>query len=344
MHFPPPFVWPIEQGYLGVTFFFVLSGFVLTWSRSASVSVSTFYTRRFARIWPSHIVALLLAIPVFYSFNPNPDHSWVKSFDAGVLALSVPLAQGWSRDPDILFSGNPAAWTLSCELLFYALHPLIMGAVVRFQVRGSLLLGAGSVVVAFMYRLACTQDPAAWWAASMPWPIARLPEFVLGIAIAWAVRRGWRPRMQTWPSVGIFLLGIGLISVLPKKFGEHAAVAFGSQFTNEIMTVLCGVVILGVTVSSLNGRRTWLESRPMVTLGVWSYAFYLVHATVIYALVGIVGYAQGLKAGAAWGAVALAAAIAGAYALHRWVEHPAERRIRAWKDRRDAQSREPMSH
>lgn len=85
---------PLEIGSIGVTFFFVLSGFVLTWSMTGEVSASTFYTRRFARIWPSHIVALLLAIPVFYAFIPPTDASWIKPVDVGTLLLSVPLLQG----------------------------------------------------------------------------------------------------------------------------------------------------------------------------------------------------------------------------------------------------------
>ena len=82
------------SGYLGVTFFFVLSGFVLTWSARPERDKRTFYWRRFARIYPSHFVTLLLAIPVFYSFSSRPG-SWVKPFDLGILSLSVVLLQGW---------------------------------------------------------------------------------------------------------------------------------------------------------------------------------------------------------------------------------------------------------
>lgn len=66
-----------------------------------------FYWRRFARIYPAHFVALLLAIPVFYSFAPDPAEWWVKSFSIGILLLSVLLIQGWFSDPAIMFSGNP---------------------------------------------------------------------------------------------------------------------------------------------------------------------------------------------------------------------------------------------
>ena len=81
----------LGKGFFGVTFFFVLSGFVLTWSASDRVSQSTFYWRRFARIYPSHFVALLLAIPVFYNLGFGHDEVWVKPVSVGILALSFVL-------------------------------------------------------------------------------------------------------------------------------------------------------------------------------------------------------------------------------------------------------------
>lgn len=116
---PLPVQAVFDYGNFGVTFFFVLSGFVLTWAWSPTTPATTFWWRRVARIYPAHLVALLLAIPVFYSTAPDPDQWWVKPFGA-VLLLSIPLLQGWSRDPAVLFSGNPAAWTLTCEMFFYA--------------------------------------------------------------------------------------------------------------------------------------------------------------------------------------------------------------------------------
>ncbi|GEK84954.1 acyltransferase family protein [Microbacterium aerolatum] len=77
-----------RYGNFGVAFFFILSGFVLTWSWQPSVGIGTFYWRRFARIYPLHIVTLLAAIPVFYSLSPNPAQSWVKPMDVAVLVLS----------------------------------------------------------------------------------------------------------------------------------------------------------------------------------------------------------------------------------------------------------------
>lgn len=322
---------PMRIGHLGVTFFFVLSGFVLTWSWASKVRISTFYTRRFARIYPSHFVALLIAIPVFYATNPNPAHSWVKPWDLGVVSLSVPLLQGWSRDPDVLFSGNPAAWTLSCEAFFYALHPLVMMALARMRARGALWLALGSLGMAVVYRWICLGSPDAWWAAGMPWPIARFPEFVVGMGLAWAMRHGWRPRIPHWLGWGVFGGALVLLSVA--SYRTYLAPA--ARFTNEIMLAACALIIAVVAAHAAAGKRSLLATRPLVALGNWSYAFYLVHSTVIYAVLNLVGPAAGRTHTIGGSAALLGASIGLAFVLHRWVEIPLERRIRAWKDARD---------
>ena len=86
----------LNVGYTGVSFFFVLSGFVLTWSAKPSTGVRQFWWRRFARIWPAHFVALIPCLFVFYSLSTPPDdQSWVKQFSLPVIALSVILVQGF---------------------------------------------------------------------------------------------------------------------------------------------------------------------------------------------------------------------------------------------------------
>jgi len=329
---PAPFDAPVRLGSLGVTFFFVLSGFVLTWSMRPSLRVSTFYTRRFARIWPSHIVALLLAVPVFYTLA-QPDHSWVKPFSLPILLLSVVLVQGFSRDPVVLFSGNPAAWTLSCEALFYAVHPWAGRLLRRASRRASLVVAAVTIGVAFAYRLATHLGPAGW-ANGVPFPIEHLPEFILGMAIAWAFVQGWRPRIPAWSAWAVFVIVIGWLTVGPTK-GIPVLSPVAAVFTNEFATVVCALLIVAVAGGTLLGRRSWLEHPIMVRLGDWSYAFYLVHATVIYAVLNVIGGPRGPGwSNLLWGGGIFLVALGLAAGLHHAVEVPAERGIRR-SDMRD---------
>lgn len=327
---PGPITLMFDQGYLGVTFFFVLSGFVLTWSMRPGVSTSTFYWRRFARIWPAHIVALIFAALVFYTFDPIPEGSFLKPFELGILLLSVVLLQGWFANPAILFSGNPAAWTLTVEALFYALHPWVSRVLTPLAKRGALWVGVAAIVWAFAYRAGVLFWPESWL-VHVPMPITRLPEFILGMALAWAMRSGWRPRLHP-------IIGVG--SLVAIVFGIVVAIVYPSvwpfsYFGNELFTVAVGLAIVSLTAYTLSGRKSMFETKLQVKLGEWSFAFYLVHATAIYLALRICGYQEPSWRNLGWMLIIFAVDVVLAWALHAFIERPIERRMRKWKDRRD---------
>lgn len=332
----------LGYGYFGVTFFFVLSGFVLTWSASSRVSTSTFYWRRVARIYPAHLVALLLALPVFYSLGAVADGSWVKEAEFAPIALSVVLLQGWSSDPEIFFAGNPASWSLTYEAFFYLLHPAILFLLLRLRQRGAVVFVIATIGVMFAYRAAAVLAPDSIITA-VPAPVVHLPEFAIGMGLAWAFRCGWRPAIPG--AVGVGLLGAVIAGfVLLERFGAGSTAAWLSgQFLNEVVTVACAVAITALAAEAMRGRRSILESRALVVLGEWSFCFYLVHATLIYAALALFGYQPASWANLGWYAVTLVVSIAAAAALHLLVEKPAERRMRAWKDNRDAVRRAAVS-
>lgn len=324
----------VRNGYLGVTFFFVLSGFVLTWSARPDLPTSTFYWRRIARIWPAHMVALIIAIPVFYTVAAVPEGSFLKPFDLGIILLSVVVVQAWWSNPTILFSGNPAAWTLTCEAFFYALHPWISRGLVRLARRGALLLGAGVLAYAFLYRIGVHFWPESWLSA-VPLPVQRLPEFVLGMALAWAMRSGWRPRIH--PIVGVGSLGAVILVLMActRYLGDIPVLRALPMLTNELFTVACGLAIVALAAYSLRGKKSLLESRVQVKLGEWSFAFYLVHATFIYLALRVFGHQETSWGNLIWFLLLFAVDIVAAWALHSFIERPVELRMRRWKDRAD---------
>lgn len=320
----------LRFGYFGVTFFFVLSGFVLTWSMRAGTSIGTFYWRRFARIWPLSLVTLALAVPVFYSFAPDPDQWWVKPFSVGVLLLSVVLLQGWSRDPVILFSGNPAAWTLTVEVFFYALHPFIARVLRLLDKRGALIGACAVIVLSVLARITMVIWPTGWF-AGLPWPILRLNEFVLGMCLAWAFRKGWRPRLPFWlPVTAIVVYFAGMVALGGVRTFAPLNIVV-SPYTSEVVIVLCAALIVAAASRELRGRPGWIASRPLVALGEWSFAFYLIHATIIYTFVTFLGVQGPSWRNLGWAVLLLILSLVAAAILHHGVEKPVEKRLRRWQ-------------
>ncbi|MDP9109743.1 MAG: acyltransferase, partial [Pseudomonadota bacterium] len=180
--------WPVAQlGPLdaGVSFFFVLSGFILTYVyRDTLTGADTrrgarwqFYRARLARIWPLHLVCLLLTL--LWLRVPEP-------FSAPVLIANATLLHAWIPWDRYFFSYNYASWSISTELFFYALFPWLIAAGARMMLRGlllSMLLVAGLVALAYGLHLptwAATGQQLSSTGLLYGFPLARFSEFLLG--------------------------------------------------------------------------------------------------------------------------------------------------------------------
>ena len=317
----------LKYGTSGVTFFFVLSGFVLTWSAQPGTRFRTFYRRRFARIWPAHAVALIAALFVFYRFDPPDNMSWIKPVSMTVIVLSMFLLHGWSNDPNILYGGNPASWTLSVEAFFYAYFPFVQRATAKLKVAGGLILCVAVLVIGGAYRLALFHYKAD--IPVLPQPVLHSVAFLFGIGLAIALRSGWKPRIPVWFA---FLVTGGGLYILWYS-GKHAATFPGAVTMGlcqkEVLTFLYGFLIFAVAARDIRGGRSLLRSKPLVALGQWSYAFYLVHATILYAIKEYHGIAGPIGwANLTWYAGVLVLSIFASAVLYKFVEHPMERLLR----------------
>lgn len=110
------------EGYLGVSFFFILSGFVLSYSYKKkilenNISKTNFFIARLARIYPLHFMTLLLSIPILY---PK------ETIDIGNLIVNILLLQSFSFSDYQFYSLNPPSWSISDEMFFYLLFPFII--------------------------------------------------------------------------------------------------------------------------------------------------------------------------------------------------------------------------
>ncbi len=320
----------LNVGYTGVSFFFVLSGFVLTWSARPSTGICQFWWRRFARIWPSHFLALVPCLFVFYSFSTPPEgHWWVKEFSLPIIALSIILVQGFSTNPVVLFSGNPAAWTLSCEFFFYFLHPIVNPKRVMER-RYSISLLCVAVITGICMCLLRTKD------IILPPPIERIWEFLLGMALAHLIRSGIRVHLPAWLVYPMLGGVVAFYWTINCHFHDSTSIYIHllRVYTPVILAVTYALAIAVCASADLMGYASSLRHRLVVTAGEWSYVFYLVHATVLYAVRSVTGVVQ-------WSAWTLpvwvgvfAIAIVLSALVHGYVEKPLEQKLRRWGDHR----------
>lgn len=96
----------ISSGVVGVSLFYVLSGFVMAWTDPVSDTAWPFYRCRFARIYPVYFVAVTVAIAVAVlggRFEP-------------VDLAAYTLLQSWSPFDEVYFAANAVFWSLSREV------------------------------------------------------------------------------------------------------------------------------------------------------------------------------------------------------------------------------------
>lgn len=319
-------------GNYGVAFFFILSGFVLTWSARPGASTRNFYWRRFARIYPAHLVALLIGLPIFYRFGEvDPAQWWIKSFSVIAIVPAILLVQAWSANPLILFGGSPVSWTLTVEAFFYALHPAANRFLVRFGRAGASWLICAVLLSLLAYPALMMIDAQGWW-AYVPLPLMRVGEFFLGMSLATLMRLGWKPRVSVAiPAVMLCIYSVFYVGLSRFELAPRLTKVIGN-FENVFVIVMLCLIILSVAGRDLSGAPSVFRGRTVVNLGTWSFAFYLTHSTVMYAFASVVGVQAKSWANLIWYPPVLLLSILAAWLLFRFVEKPCEARLRRWGD------------
>ncbi|MFF4324387.1 acyltransferase family protein [Streptomyces sp. NPDC001568] len=307
-------------GAVGVSFFFVLSGFVLTWSARDSDRPGLFYRRRLAKIYPNHFVTwiagLLLAVLAGTAVTG-------KEFLPGLF-----LVNAWFPEYLVIRGTNGAAWSLCVELVFYLTFPALLLWVKRIRPQrlwawvGVMVLGAIAVAVIAESFLPYESLPGlkyGWWQFWFVYflPVSRLFEFVIGILLARIVMSGrWIPVSRPVAALTLIPGYLGTV-FLPGSYGLVLP-----------LLIPLGLIVASGAHADATGRTSFLGGRTMVWLGEISFAFYMLHMVVAYH--GPAAFGSGRQ----WDTIEATARIAGwlaltlalSWLLYRFVELPVMRR------------------
>ena len=280
-------IWGFRSGgYEAVTFFFILSGFILTYVYVDQSVVSSlrgspreFWKARIARIVPVYYAGLCLSLPILlYStfisrITSSPDL-------LTVLALAPTFLQSWWAP--VAFLWNSPGWSLSVECFFYASFPLLAVLTARLRPRHYLVVAYCMVLAAEAVKLSSTHFVLETLGLSNGgnflncFPLFHLPSFLAGMAIgrAYVERKDGHRFSKRWRS--IFLLCAALIIFL---FGFRTALP-ALVFQNAQLVPLFSMLIYsGACAESSLGILT----HPiLVTLGEASYAIYIVHSPFLF--------------------------------------------------------------
>lgn len=298
-------------GFTGVSFFFILSGFVLTWAHREGTSSRRFYWHRVARIWPLHLLTSALAV-FAPPLMPAAESNWVSA------PFVATLTQAWIPASPFLGSYNGVSWSLSCEAFFYLAFPFLLHRMVlASRVRRVIFVVVPLLMLVLALGLAAISSVSAADFLLGTMPLYRLGEFVLGISLARLMQQGWIPgfsiRQAAYLLLALYfcLVGASLVA--------HRAVPV--TFANLLLVPAFLAIIAACSHADLSGRTRLLGSPALVRLGQWSFALYLVHELVLRVAKP---YATSPGKAILLAAAVVLASVILSGLLHEFVEKPSE--------------------
>ncbi|HEX6770723.1 MAG TPA: acyltransferase [Acidobacteriaceae bacterium] len=277
-----PFAPVVDNGYVSVSFFLLLSGFVLAYNyreraERGLMSARTFWKARFSRIYPVFLFSLICSVFVLQQEWRMRSHG---QFTWGVL-LTLLLMQGWS--PTLSTFWNTPAWTLTTDVFFYALFPWLVTLRrprTRNRIAWSLLaFWCLSFILPALYTLLSLDgDPHPGRYSNGSWlrfikfgPLQHLPSFLFGMALASLndlIPERSRLRIA---------LGIGAFSALyvVLYFGSHMPYLF---MHDGLLMPLYGMIVLALAGRNFIARL--FSIYPLIVIGEASYCLYILHFNV----------------------------------------------------------------
>lgn len=328
---------PLNQAVLfggrGVDFFFVLSGFVISFAHWGDLGrtdrLGRYLTKRFTRVYPLlWVVAIPSLCASWVLASAYVPAGWQENLNVAFTSLTL-LPSQYAPQPNV-------AWTLKHEILFYALFAVVLW---RPRLGLGMLLAWAAACIAYATTAHTSNFLTDFLLSSYNL------EFLVGITCGWILRTRRVPCplvLSTVGAIGFFAAGLAYD---PPPV-EHPWIP---NPTTNIQLLYFGLssalVILGL--AQINLSRPIVPPRVLVLLGAASYSIYLVHVPVVSVACKVL-----VKMNSAFPvhplaalAVTCAAGVVGGIVLHLGVERPLMKMVRRVLpgDRRRAGAAAPQS-
>jgi peptidoglycan/LPS O-acetylase OafA/YrhL len=300
----------IKGGYLGVTVFFVLSGYLITGllrterENRGSVDLPAFYARRALRLFPALIVVVIGTL-ILATVTGHQEVSTLRLYEgAGASLLYI--------NDFVLAIGHPTVWldptwSLGVEEQFYLIWPILL--IVALRELPAAMIGRLSIGLACAAgALYVVIRPGLGFGWTYFSPVGSVMPLLLGCGLSFVA-----PRVPRWLAAAAGALLVILVFAAPS--GESVASWRGPQ---QLAAIAAAIVIAYLAGSGMKLMR----SGGLVWLGRRSYGIYLIHVVVLEALInGVPGIP-----GAAHNLIGLPVTLVLAGLSYRFVEQPFLRR------------------
>lgn len=319
-----------------VSYFFVLSGFIMAWvyvRTEQGLRPLAYWGRRVARIYPVYLLGVVWMAALLSAGIGDTRH------DAKALLLNVLMLQSWL--PAFALSVNAPGWSLSAEASFYAIFPALAVVLVGLR-RPSAVLAAtagvwliSQVVFHALLMQINVNHPVVSHEFLYYNPLMHVSSFVVGAGAATALIR-WRERVPApteplptgWPPV-VYLVAISLMIAGTWNLGRiNSFFEIPFSPTNGLLAPAFAVFISALALDRTRVSEV-LGGRALVILGEMSYGIYILHLPLSWSLRAIVPASFEVDHPIALFCIYAILLVLVAYSSLRWFETPLRLALRS---------------
>lgn len=292
MDFPFPLKRTMNEFHMGVTMFFLLSGFLICMRYYDSCELSENWFRKYiknriARIYPMYLLLTLLTFGMFFMFGG--EGSIINGFGSPIviLLLNIFFLRGFFDD--FKFTGVAQGWSLTVEESFYFLAPLLFmrikknkNAIFYLPV---ILIATGLVLVVIFRNIPFYGFFGNFTFMFLYTFLGRSTEFFIGMGLALIVLKMNEAdrKYPLFTFLGIFWIAasIGIMASLPLNGIEYGLYHPIGIFTNNLVLPIGIAFFYFGVIKERSVVRRFLSTATMQLLGKSSYIFYLIHIGII---------------------------------------------------------------
>jgi peptidoglycan/LPS O-acetylase OafA/YrhL len=297
LHHGPFLLWLAcltTTGAHGVTIFFTLSGFLISWpfwknkvKGTQKIIPRGYGWRRFYKIYPPLALSVLILTPIYVTLS----HSWSYWIPAVQWLCGLPLI--------IAPNGqlNPVMWSLIVEVQFYIFLPVLFICLKRVPTQNSLvvafvcLLLAGTVSRLFYDRYDLNNEINPLIKCYFP---SHLDSFAFGVLLA-GLESYWRGLPKYWGHFGDVGLGLLVIVFMVEASLKFLDIQYGSyQIYIITISVTISAALLLCYIAQPQKRVARFLCTPWLRwCGIISYEWYLFHQPIFFFTKYFFGPAEG---------------------------------------------------
>ena len=267
-----PTAFLFSEGNIGVSYFFILSGFimVISYAGKGAIDLPDYYKKRFARIYPLYMLAILIFLCYLIFTNGIIDYK--------AMVLNMLLIQAWL--PKYALSFNGPGWSLAVETLFYLLFPFLFNGIyskikLKKLVFPVIIIWICTQVLFIVGLNSQGYQELAIRTLLSYFPLMHLNQFLTG-NLAGLFFLNNRDRLAGNHDTFVLLLLAALIVLLRYPVGEYHA---GLIYHDGLMAFIFVPVIILMSANTGLITRVF-KAKPLIFLGEISYGMYILQRPV----------------------------------------------------------------